>query len=165
MRSALGKELRKRFEARLGEALPGFKPVKNAEIPSGDRLYAWQIGPNLTFFLHLELHTMKDWFTLTLAWSEKNSWPAFLWMSVDDPPRDGEKRFRLRQLWGIEQREPWWELAPEPTLEDPLRPPVPVGEALARVEPLVEDAIHHLLGEGLDYIRKVAAEHGVDRTE
>lgn len=161
MRSALGKELRKRFEARLGEALPGFEPVQGAEIPSGHRLFAWQVGPNLTFFILLELHHLKDWFNLSLAWSEKNAWPSLPgWL--DDPPREGEKSFRLRELWNRDRLEPWWELAPAPTFEnlDLTSPPPPMGEALARIEPLVEDAIHHLLREGLDYMKKVAAEHG-----
>jgi hypothetical protein len=163
--SQLGKKLRPKFTKSLRDALPSFIEVKEADIPSGDRLFAWKLSERLTIFVLLEMHRSEEWFNLSVGWSEHGKWPRIpRQMSPSDPPQDGEMRFRLRRLWETKPRGGWWELAPRVPLElmasYALNPP-PLDEPLAKVDPLVEDAIGHLQKEGMDYFRQVATEHGI----
>ena len=165
MRSAVAKALRGQFEKRLKQELPGFTPVKGADIPAGDRLYQRALGDKLTLYVLLEAHHLEDWFNISLAWSEKNRWPARLvGLSPGDPPREGEMRFRFRDLWENVSIGRWWEIVPPPEtdagyIERALNP-LPVEDALAKVPPFVEDAIQHLRNEGWTYFKSVAEEHG-----
>ena len=74
-------------------------------------------------------------------------------------------RFRLGELWRTEKKDRFWELVPRPQeardfIERALNPPPP-DEALAKIEPMVDEAIEHLAQEGMEYFRQVGAEHGI----
>jgi hypothetical protein len=113
----------------------------------------------------LEIHHLEEWFNVSLAWSEKNRWPdRLVSLSPGDPPREGEMRFRFRELWENVSIGRWWEIVPRPEtdagyIERALNPP-PVEDALAKVDSLVEDAIQHLRNEGWVYFKSVAEAHG-----
>lgn len=165
MRSAVGKALRGQFEKRLKQGMPGFTLAKGVEIPPGDRLYQRALGGKLTLYVLLEIHHLEEWFNISLAWSEKNRWPdRLVSLSPDDSPRDGEMRFRLRELWEKVPIGRWWEIVPPPETDqgyiDRAFKPPPIEEVLAEINPLVEDAIQHLRNEGWTYFKSVAEEHG-----
>lgn len=166
MRSELGKAVRKRFGERLKEALSQFDAIKGEkQIAPGSSLYQWRLGPNLDFYLLLQVHHTEDWFTLELAWTRNGRWPAFAMLpgTPDGEPKNGDLRFRLGRLWADPREDVWWQLAPRPPAGadfDAYTKRVPVAEALARVEPLVEDAVQRLVRYGMPYLAKVSAAHG-----
>jgi hypothetical protein len=175
MRSRLGKAVRKEFESRLKRAVPEFVLVSGDEVPSGCRLFRWQIAPNVTVFLFLQPSPYtQDSFTVEGAWSLDGTYPIeeFPGNPVDlpehgiqrDEPKEGSFRFRLGKLWT--NQDVWWELVPSPSLdeldrqlerlsrgiiEDP-----PIEEALAKVKPLVEDAVGRVVSYAVPYFLSIA---------
>lgn len=167
MRSELGKAVRRRFHEQLKVKLGQFEEVKpeQSEIATGSRLYRWRVGHNLDFYLLLQMHHTEDWFTLELAWTSNGRWPAYSFLpgTPDGEPRDGDLRFRLGQLWADPREDVWWQLTPRPPAGasfDEYRQRVPITEALARVEPLIEDALQRLVHYGLPYMLKVVESLG-----
>jgi len=157
MRKDLAKAVIDRFSERLGELIPGFKRDRKEAAPSGSALFRLSSG-TLTFFVLLQLHRNEDWFTVELAWSARGHLPETSDGQVPDtdmPPT--EAAFRLGKLWAP-KRDVWWELAPKPPdgagiLDYMLRVPLP--EAMARVEPLVDDAVAKIHDHGAPVFKRV----------
>jgi hypothetical protein len=164
MRSELGQAVRRQFRNRLREEIRHFDEVRaERQIGPGSRLYHWHVGPALDFYVLLQMHQQEDWFTLELAWTHHGRWPAYALLpgSPDAEPREGDLRFRLGDLWTRD--DVWWQLAPRPTGDasfEEYTKRVPIAEALAKVQPLVEDAVQRLVHYGLPYMARVAERHG-----
>lgn len=166
MRSALVKAVRKRFSLRLRAELPGFVEAKGNDLPAECRLYEWRISGQLRFYLVLQHHRNRDWFTLEIAWTRNGRWPAHSAVPASpyEDPQSGDLCFRLGRLWARDQKDIWWEFSPrlsplDAAFDDVVKE-LPLEELIPKVEPLVEDAIRHLIEDAMPYFRKVASAHG-----
>jgi hypothetical protein len=164
MRNALVKAVRRQFSTRLRAELPQFREAKSKDLPGECRLYEWKVSEQLRFYLVLQHHRHRDWFTLEIAWTRNGRWPTQTPVPASpyDEPTSGDMCFRLGKLWA--QKDIWWEFAPrlsplEATFDDFIKEQ-PLAELLPKVDSLVEDAIQHLLNDAMPYFRKVAAAHG-----
>jgi hypothetical protein len=175
MRKQLGKAVRRRFELRLKETLPQFKTLPPAACPFGGRLFEWGVRPDLSAFLFLQIGP-QDEFTIECAWSGDGRYPFDIPLGnpLDYPgaevrrdrPQEGRFRFRLGNLWEA-RRDVWWYLAPRPSLaalqaqlsavtHGTYQEP-PLDEALAKVDPLVDEAISRVRDHAVPYFLRVAA--------
>jgi hypothetical protein len=179
MRRKLAKVVRSRFKRQLGLRLPGFVEDPAAIAPPGWPVYALDFAPNLTFYIVLAVHSMRDSFTAEGAWSHNGRFPSdagLLWPRSfpevgvrQDTPRDGGFRFRLTNLW--QPRDDWWDLIArkssverekedEMSLEAGVIPAAPsLEEALSRISTVI-DAIGRIEQYLLPYFDEVAAESG-----
>jgi len=145
--------------------MPTFRAEPGAE--SNLELFVSDLA-SVRFYVLLQLHQMRDAFTIEIGWSEQGRAPAkisFL-MLPSDEPLNGEKCFRLRRLSRGEHQDGWWELVAPPEgwpfseqnlvdLEERL-----TGEELKqRVSLLAAEAVAELAEHGGAYFRRVAAEH------
>ena len=172
--------VRAAFEQRMRKALPSFrlvgrkdvlwsdKPPIRTELSSDMIIYALQFEEDLWFFVYLQTasKSWQNWFCVELAF---NNVPVYWSTTITDailPPvyaatkpkvlRSATK-FRLRTYICGESIDGWW-LTPE---RDP-RPikEVTVEEAMANVQPMVDDAIEKLCTRGLEWFRIVAEKRG-----
>jgi hypothetical protein len=175
MRKEIGEAVRKRFNARMKEALPQFRELKSAGltgIASGSRVYCCQAAPELSFFLILVPSVMDlDRFTLEGAWSKDGRVPSRLGFLTDQP--DGSLRFRIPSLWEVPHGDYWWELTETRStnamtseeFEDWLRNQEQVlkeriEEGLRRIPGCVDEAIERIVKYALPYFDGVAKAQG-----
>lgn len=159
VRTAFREEMRKHMSAFVAERRSG----RNCDI------YVSDLAP-VRFYVLLQLHQMRDAFTIEIGWSERGRAPAeisFL-MLPNDEPVNGEKCFRLRRLSRGEHQDGWWELAPAPVgwpfseenlvdVEENL-----VGDELRkRVRLVASEAVAELAEHAERYFQGVAAEHRI----
>lgn len=171
MRTKLANSIRKYFKIRLMEELPQFKEIKSSDIPPGFRLYSWEVGSDLSFFLLLVLFKSRDWFTLEAAWSQKRCFPAFALPSLpNDNPRNGELRFRLHTLWDDPRVDFWWKVSGDLSIENELEQykhkseePFDKENYIARSH--VDEAIKYVVKFAMPYFHKIAAEYGIELQE
>ena len=116
--------VRKEFTAALRRKLPMFNQNKSAKLSPGSCLYDWPAAPDLIFYVFLcfspRTNSTLSWHGRSLGLSD-NETPrhsAATFPSRRHPPRRAP-RWRvpdpLSGLW--QTRDSWWDLAPEPTLE------------------------------------------------
>lgn len=95
----------------------------------------------VSVFILLLLAPQQDSFTLELAWSLKDTFPAEMLCQLPfgnpktgdspDPPIDGEMRFRITEFWNPGRGEWWyvsgkapdWRISAEELWEEVLHPP------------------------------------------
>jgi hypothetical protein len=163
MRSELALRVKKSFEDGMGRRCPCFSRLGHAPY-KGTVLFRWDPGDELSFFVLWLPHPKSDFFTIEIAWTTGGAWPAdHFTMDPEDPPDDGAVRLRLSRLW--DNKDPWWEIVPEPSVFDDieawLAEPPPVDELGERTVRLVERALDRLVDDGLRYGRQVAKSRGV----
>jgi hypothetical protein len=140
MRYVVSKALRKRFTQRLGRALPHFRERKARSGVRGTFLYEWRATAALTCYVALVVDDERDAFTVEVAWSRMQHFPAGIRNHAPgEPARAGAMRLQLRALWQPYRLEPWWSLVPRSPREieaDSLLadPAVPVERKVAIVE-------------------------------
>jgi len=163
MRKELVRAVRKQFALRLRATIPDFREIDCGPLSSHFSLYEWKAGEALTFFVALQHHRNEDSFTIEIGWSRNGRWPtnSLPASAPDDYSEDGEMHFRLGKLWAG-NKDVWWEFtarvsALQATFDDFMKEPEPIGSLLPKVEPLVEDAIQHLVSDGLKYFGRVAS--------
>ena len=170
MRSSIRKKLTACFRREFQPRFPQFAPaLKDRNFWT----WAYEIAPNLTFFIALQAFDRYDEFVIEVAWSEDGEYP---WqhsgqIEVDRPMG----RERVGVFFKTGPREVTWNLAPEATAaireanEARVRgervnyqfdPPIEV--VLPRVEPMVRDAIEKLEQYGVPLFRRVAEARKLD---
>ena len=115
MRSALGREVRKRFGSEISRSFPGFAELKGHSIWPGDRLYVHRT-PTVSFFIRLVPDFDRDQFRVMYGWSSSGEPPREqLQLQIErekDLPRHDGYEFRIMQCFndagGMEDR--WWVL-------------------------------------------------------
>jgi hypothetical protein len=174
MRSRLAKSVRKEFESRLKRDLPQFCLVESEPLPPGCRLFRWAMTPGFTAFLFLLISPNDESFTIEVAWSHDGNFPRmFPRIPVDfpaegvarDKPRDGRFRFRLKRLWDP-RLDPFWYIVPRlvgsemnerlMNIARGIDDEPPTEELLAKVGPLIEEAIGRVVTQAVPYLRNVA---------
>ena len=106
-------QLRAAFRGEMRKRMPAFVPQKS--VVSNFDLYVADLAP-VRFYALLQLHQMRDAFTIEIGWSEQGRAPAqvsFLMLPSDEPV-NGEKCLRLRRLSRGEHQDGWWELVSPP---------------------------------------------------
>ncbi len=184
MRRELALAVRQEFSAQLAKELPQFRPLKGQKIGSRCYPYSWQVSPDLTFFVMLQVSTKAlEEFTLEVAFSSDGRYPIemfsllpFNFANVGVPALASHPSWRLNlaHLWrqGEKYMDYWWEITPHPShreLAQRLKDLVsrgsmdemPLDEALQRVGPAVSDAIRRLIENGLPFLREVASCRGI----
>jgi len=166
MKKEFGKALRSIFPRKLKEEFPDFTPFheKSEMLGSGERAYYFQASKDVKIFLLLvpNIKAPND-FTLEIGWSILNRFPK-----INSKPygriSSGRGEFkhpecilRLSQLWS--NMDPWWEVAPYHFGTDWQKnyDPVPKEEAVAKVTPLVVDAIQKFKFFGHPYLLEFLA--------
>ena len=181
MRSRIRKELIAKFAPAMQRVLPDFSRC-GEERSAGDQImWAWELAPNLTCFVMLNIADNKDDFAIEVAWSDdgKYPWnnPGFKFTDLDVL----KCRDRLSFLWVTRASEFRWVVVRTLTTDeyaakmaaliagdlDEVRrigqpAEVSIDEALPRVAPLVEDAAQKLIDYGIPLFRRVAEQHGID---
>lgn len=173
MQRGIGGKLRKEFERTLLQRLPGWRPVRPAEVPPGWTLYESGCGGTGKFraFIVLAVSTIRDACTIELAWSEDGRFPAFLipmmplpsprhGITRADEPENGAFRFRLSFLWspGVDV---WWPVAAKPDLimEEMLEELLPGStrdkEASKPIAEVVDEMITRIQEFGIPYFENV----------
>jgi hypothetical protein len=169
MRSPLRKAIYDRFDKALSQRIPRFE-LFDAKKPGR---WKWEIKPDLTFFVSVDLDDKWDRFYVGIAWSESGEFP---WQFFGKLQPDGkEGRTRLCWLWKDTGGEDFWDLAPEKTDRIQARmaafsrgeviepaADLPAGQLLSRVEPLVLDAMDKLEKYGFPFLRRVAETRGLN---
>lgn len=177
MRSPLAKAVRNSFSRRMREELPQFVPVKSEHAIPGDLLYVWSFSQEHKFYIYLEISqkSYQDSFTVELARSASD-FPFSYAALGPAPQKDGCVRFRLPQLYRDEWRpkagwEPWWWIGPPIVPEGVTSKAVaravqgkrpltdeglPIEQALALVEPQVQDAIDRIKSFGIPFFEQFA---------
>jgi hypothetical protein len=167
MQRELVRAVRRQFALRLRAEIPQFEEARARGLPSECRLYELKVGATLAFYLVLQHHRSWESFTVEVAWSQEGEYPASALPaeSPDDLLENAEMSFRLGRLWAG-KKDVWWELVPRlsvlqgATFDDFMKDPEPIENLLPKVKPVVEDAIQHVLSDGLPYFRKVAVAKG-----
>lgn len=168
------KELIARFPQELERRLPQFQ--RHTE-KCDDPIWAWQLAPNLTFFVMLQPRDNKDQFFVEIDWSDDGKFPIDAPSSRRPKVEVPQWRLRLAELWATGPVSDAWEIVPDETdaeseakeaalergditMLEYLRK-VPEEEVLPRVAPLVEDAVQKLIDYGLPLFREVAEHRGI----
>ena len=132
MRYALIKPLRRRFTRELRRALPQFRERKVRSGVRGTTLYEWRGSAAITCYVALVVDERTDRFTVELAWSRSQHFPAQVRQdSPDEGPSGGAVRFHLRALWQRYRVEPSWSLVERTPAEQELE--------RALIDPAVRD--------------------------
>lgn len=184
MRTELARAVREKFTAHLEKMLPQFRLQKGQKIGPRCYLYSWNVAPDLTFFVMLQISTKADEeFTLEVAFSSDGRFPdellAILPFNFAEIGTRGLAsrpawRVRLGNLWRQNERDKdyWWEVTPRldhHELAQRMKDLVSLGkmnempleEALARVEPAVASAVEKLTEYGMPFLLEVASHRGV----
>lgn len=160
LRGELGKRVRNEFSRMLKEKLPLFIEEKNAEIYPGSRLYSWKASSSLYCYIYLVFAQLEDRFVVEIAWSRNLRFPAGALPSDPyGPPHNGDKRFRLSELWG-ETKDLWWWVGQKTNWEAVIREGItssdpPVEECIPRIVPAVSDAIQHIVNDAMPYFKRI----------
>lgn len=167
MRREVGKAVRRHFNDVIGRCLSCFVEMRDVEIPDGDRVYAWQLVPDLAFYLALIIDHRWDAFTIEVAWSRDAKWPAYALLGMPTDHADMMARLRIASLWGS-KRDFWWHLSREFSLDEieeatrtlsDLNEPLEL--VLPRVEPMVDDAVSRIIDFALPYFEQTACRFGL----
>ena len=129
MKQRVSQRVRTCFDQLIKSRFGNMSLCKSGQLRKGDLLYHFDVGNRPSRYLHLQLHTSEDWFTIDVGWSEKGRYPGHLVglaFPVSVPalgicasePIDGELRFRIGFLWPPYQ-DYWWRLDQEHTTELP----------------------------------------------
>ena len=171
MRAKIAKAVRVAFARKVQQEIPQFLPVETRRIRAGDRLFIWQIGPDMNAYIYLFISPKynQDKFTVDLACSGgefplKTSWGP-------NDQKDDVIRFRLPQLyknqWPKRNWEPLWEVGPHPTSREVIdramaqikagdlptkdQGLLPLEEAMRFVEPQIQDAVDKIKKFGIPF--------------
>jgi hypothetical protein len=180
MRPKLRKRLEQCFSGALEKRLPQFTICQDDRNPQGELVWAWELAHALTFFVLLNIADDYDDFAIEVAWSDDRAFP---WRAFGDRFEKiavPKYRQRLSFLWVTGKWEFRWEIVRRQTYEEVSAKiaaqkrgdyaearriekliEVPTQDALLRVPPLVNDAVHKLDEFGISLFRKVAEIQGV----
>jgi hypothetical protein len=182
MKSALAKSVRRLFDQRLRKELPFFMPDSVAVVPNGWRAFCWKPRPDLNCYLILAIDMMHDRFTIECAWSRTGLFPAYIglqypksWPDMgisQDEAQGGQFRFRLGHL--IQPNDLWWWIVPEGEhhrkmdefadaviaqdeagVRNSLERVGRTHEALANVQPMVDNAVKMIVEYAIPYFRRL----------
>ncbi|HEX9800127.1 MAG TPA: hypothetical protein VGC00_08175 [Thermoanaerobaculia bacterium] len=167
MRRSAATKLRAVFRSAMHERIPAFEhePATHASLD----LYVCDLSA-VRFYVLLQLHEMRDAFTIEIGWSEQRRAPAriaFLMLPSDEPV-NGEQCFRLRRLSRGEHDDEWWELVPPPSgwpfseenLVD-LEARLEGGELEERARHIAVEAVAEIVEYAVPYFRRIAADHEI----
>lgn len=171
MRAKISKVTKKTFKMVMKKAMPEFNPIAIDGLPMGCQVYERKIFDSISLYVMLIISPKYDQFTLELAWSEQCRFPVS-WGGLtlpDDPPRDGEMRFRMQRLWGEQVGEDiWWSIGNKLSdnawmdLDALLQMDPPVDETIKRVRPQVIDAVAKIRSHAFPYFKRICSERDID---
>ena len=158
MRRRLAQAVRTEFDRLIKLELNQFSKMRDPWADTG-AIYRWN-HRNGRAFLHLQMHSIWEWFTVECGLSAGDRFPiAALPVNPRDTHRGEDIRFRASKLWTNPPRDVWWELAPAP---DPAIASAAdyiqarsVEELLPRVRPASEDAVQQLRTYALPFFEEV----------
>ncbi len=159
MRSALTRQLKKEFEAKLLQRMPSAK-----RVAMDDNLFgwlAWSVIPNerVGMYVTLIISPKADQFTLELAWSTNNRIPKHTGKWRDSDQGVEELRFRISRLWQMTGFEVWYDLQHEADFPDsgpPFSSSVPIEECFSRIPIKVDRALDALEAYGVPYFSEIS---------
>lgn len=174
MRRAVRKQLFSFFDKAMSKCFPEFELFLPKSQPVEYRLYRRPHQDGGTQFIALVTHESRDMFTLELAWSDDNEFPAYAMPSLPgDPPRP-KVRLRISSFWRRTGADEWWELTtpiekglpPEQWAARLLAPPEPVEVVCGRIAPAVQEAVSRLQSYALPYLERApgASRHSATRS-
>lgn len=161
MRKKLADAVRKTFKDVLVSVVPDFQAIEVEGLPKGCRVFERKLENGSSGFILLIVSPKYDEFTLELAWSQKGIFPVN-WGGItlpDDPPINGDHRFRMQRIWGENIGEDkWWNIGSK--LDDNdwldlnaiLEMDLLEDEALAKVGPQVMDAVKKIERYAIPYL-------------
>jgi hypothetical protein len=177
MGTEIAKAVREEFAREVRKELVQFVAVETPNIPAGDCLFNWQIGPGMNAYIYLFTSPKynQDRFAVEPACSAGE----FPLQMPREPSFEaqGAVRFRLPQLykdqWPKKNWEPMWEVGPHDSPRDAIGRTVmhiktgelpnakdegllPVEQAIQYVEPQVHDAINKIKKFGIPFFYKYA---------
>lgn len=164
MRRKLAELTRKEFDKRMKERLPQFSEEKHGDTVPGSRVYCWNMKVSFRSYIYLTFAPLEDRFNIDIAWSLNERFPSgVLPTGPYEQPKNGDKRFRLSELWG-ETKDPWWWVAEKPNWQaviesgNPLEDP-PLEECMPKVKPAVEDAVGRIVEFAIPYFGEVISKY------
>jgi len=180
MRTKIAKAVREVFARKLQQELGRFAPVERQRICAGDRLFGWQIAPDVNAYIYLFISPKynQDRFAVELACSA-GEFPVQM-ARQPSYKISGAVRFRLPQLykdqWPKKNWEPMWEVGPHDNPREAIARAVahikvgeipgrkdegllPIEQAIQFVEPQVQDAIDKIRTFGIPFFREFAKQN------
>jgi hypothetical protein len=136
-------------------------------------MWTFQLAPNLTYFVNLQVATSRNTFTIELAWSCDSEFPFGLGVQMD--PTLPRGRVRLPRLWAeTPKRVDEWSVVPARTpgerkaFRNELRRndftqvlrPVDLSAMSVHLGELVDDSVQRLVAHGIPFFQKVAVANG-----
>jgi hypothetical protein len=169
MRKEYGKALRTLFSAKMKQEFSQFDEVKVKSIYfwAGDRAYRWSVTDQLHCWMVLS-PSKKDYdeFNLLIGWSKLGRYPELSMVPCADAPSIERVEFekdeyltRLPSLWT--NKDEWWVVnkfhapASVSELQASIKP-IPANEAMAAVQPFVEDAVAKIREFAIPYLEEVS---------
>jgi hypothetical protein len=174
IRDLLVMEVASQFEKRL----PEFRRCGAKCDSQGEIVWRWEGSESLTFFILLNVADDADNFAIEIGWSMTGKYPwealSHRFQKLEAPACRG----RLSVLWVMGKTEYRWEIVPGQTYEqfrarmaarrrgdfdeaeriDKLGE-MPIEQAMARVGPLVDDAVAKTAEYGAPLFRRVIEAH------
>ncbi|HKI10502.1 MAG TPA: hypothetical protein VKA02_00205 [Candidatus Acidoferrum sp.] len=180
MRTKIAQAVRAVFARKLQQEIGQFAPVETRRIRAGDRLFGWQMAPDMNAYIYLFISPKynQDRFAIELACSA-GEFPMQMAREPSHTER-GAVRFRLPQLykdqWPKRNWEPMWEVGPHENPREAIARAVsqikvgeltgrkdegllPLEQAMQFVEPQTQDAIDKIRTFGIPFFREFAIQN------
>lgn len=157
MRAPITKALLGRVQAHMRQRLPRFAVVKDAHAPGG-KLFEWEMGPASWAYVWVFPIPRGDIFTIELAWTPRQGFPASYAPLRQDEGPARLARFRLDEL--IDEPRPLerWSVGdcridPQTLLPFPPRPPAELVEA---IEDRARDVVETVARFAIPYFERAS---------